>query len=493
MASRDPIGLLRAAVLRIEAAEWRLLLVGACLLLVGGAVAGALNLYTFYFAAVAIPLCAIAATSTPAACVLLALTSPLVALGAVNVGFNLLPAYLIVAAGLVGSVSRRESTVGTLTSREGLLLAFGLIAVSVSAGNIGRVPNSTVLEATGANAAGTRSAAQMLAILAMGGVYFLIRAGARRSEGMAAILRALLVAAGLVAAYGVYQAIGRELDLPFTFVNIRRDESVLPQGAGYIRINSTLTEASSLAQFMVIPLMLGAVWLLAPASRPAWISRRLAFLVVAIAAATYAATLSKAAWLALAICLPILAVSLPLRSRRARWRVLGGTAGLSAGLAVALFVSRGAAPLNLIDSERYLREGYWRSALELIVDHPLGVGVGNFPFHYPRIAALSADFEYEPRIADAHNLYLELLAEAGVLGGLSFLGFLTLLIAGALHNGQRAPSLERRGVCVALGLSILVGALMHMTYSYSYFPFEWVLFGLAAAATDAVRPRQLHD
>jgi O-antigen ligase len=133
-----------------------------------------------------------------------------------------------------------------------------------------------------------------------------------------------------------------------------------------------------------------------------------------------------------------------------------------------------------IDSETYIRVGYWIAAIQTAAHHPLGVGVGNFPFYYPQFAPLSVKYEYFSRIADAHNLFLEAAAETGIVGGLLFLGFVVGLLGRGVRLAAKAePAL--RAVFLGLAAAYATGALMHLTYSYFYYPFEWVLAGLLGA------------
>lgn len=69
---------------------------------------------------------------------------------------------------------------------------------------------------------------------------------------------------------------------------------------------------------------------------------------------------------------------------------------------------------------------YWRAAGRMIRDHPLlGVGLGAFPAVYPQYGHSSAKLE---RLEQTHNDYLQVLTDAGLLGGLVLLWFLAVLL-----------------------------------------------------------------
>jgi len=447
----------------------------AAALVAGGAVLGLLGLFPVAFLAAAALLARPAFTSTPAACVLVALTSPVVALGSLDVGFHLQLSYVLIAAGLAGAVWRREHRHVVWESQDLLLGGFVAIAAVVTFANVGLVPDTPVPGATGANSHALRGPAQLLAVVAMAGAYALLRAGVRQPAELLAVVRALLVATAGVALYAGYQVVGRVLDLPYTFINERRTLDALPQGDGYIRINSTLPEASPLAQFAAIALLVGVAWL-AAGGRARQVPRWVAGGVACGGALLVAATLSKAAFVAIGCCLPAMLFVL---ARGCRARVAIAVAGILgfALVSLAVVALRGADLGAALRSEESLRAGYWRAAAEIVERHPLGVGVGNYTFHYPLYAPLSRDYEYFVGIADAHNLYLEAFAETGVLGGLLLVAFVVTLLVRGIALARDIEDRVLQATLLALTFAFAVGVLMHLTSSFFYYPFEWVLAG----------------
>lgn len=104
------------------------------------------------------------------------------------------------------------------------------------------------------------------------------------------------------------------------------------------------------------------------------------------------------------------------------------------------------------------RLAHMESGLRMFADHPiLGVGIGNYPAAYDhyRVAAVWAD-----ALGHAHNYYINIAAEAGIIG---FVGFLVLLVS-ALVICARA--FRRAGSpfdkAVALGaLGVVVTIVVH--------------------------------
>lgn len=77
------------------------------------------------------------------------------------------------------------------------------------------------------------------------------------------------------------------------------------------------------------------------------------------------------------------------------------------------------------------RFGIWANTLAIFKDHPLlGVGRGNLQFVYPLYnhrVVRDTVFNAKTRVAEAHNDYIQLLAEVGFLGTVAFFWVLTML------------------------------------------------------------------
>jgi O-antigen ligase len=208
----------------------------------------------------------------------------------------------------------------------------------------------------------------------------------------------------------------------------------------------------------------------------------LAAVFALLSAGIVVATLSKAAVIACTIWIPALFWASK-RSAGAARVAVGAAAVLVSTTVFIVFLRAAVLSIDLgqsLASERYVRVGYWIAAVKMTVDHPLGVGIGNYAFYYPLYAPLSFRYEYQPAIADAHNLFLDALTETGVLGGMLFAAFVVSLFVSATRRARRLES-SLGALVIALGFAFAAGATMHFTYSYFYFPFEWVLAGLLGA------------
>lgn len=123
-------------------------------------------------------------------------------------------------------------------------------------------------------------------------------------------------------------------------------------------------------------------------------------------------------------------------------------------------------------------------ALQMFADHPiLGVGLGNYPLLYQEYARRFG-LEFRSEVRQAHNLYLEVASETGILGFLSFAALLWGMLS-SMWRAQKAlaskglNSMSNMVIAYAFGLlGFLVAALfIHAAYFRNF----WVLVGIALA------------
>lgn len=115
----------------------------------------------------------------------------------------------------------------------------------------------------------------------------------------------------------------------------------------------------------------------------------------------------------------------------------------------------------------------WTAAAAMTVDHPvLGMGPGAFALHHGDFLTSLPDDVNHP-LDVAHNTWLELSSELGVLGLLAFVTMLAVAFAQAWSVRRRDP--VAAGVCVGL-----VGAVVAATFvTEQYYLPLWLLCALA--------------
>lgn len=138
-------------------------------------------------------------------------------------------------------------------------------------------------------------------------------------------------------------------------------------------------------------------------------------------------------------------------------------------------------------SERFSRRDIWRATTELIKDHPMtGVGLGAFQFAYTRYDQSSGI----QRVEQAHNDYLQIVADAGFIGGAIALAFIVLLFVRGFstlqtHNRQkRAVVMGALAGCFAIAVHSFVEFNLQITSNAQLF------LALAALATTGRRKQR---
>lgn len=163
--------------------------------------------------------------------------------------------------------------------------------------------------------------------------------------------------------------------------------------------------------------------------------------------------------------------------------VLAG--GLVAVAAVVLFVQtnpsrvesgltlkRHAAAYNVTT-----RVDAWNAAANLAAAHPfLGVGPGNFRFHYYDATGRPAGTD--PLVV-VHNAYLDVAAELGFTGLLLFLLYLGVTFARATNAVRQR--LGPPGFAVAVRTAFVIAIVGSLTLSEQYYAPLWLLGALATA------------
>ena len=130
------------------------------------------------------------------------------------------------------------------------------------------------------------------------------------------------------------------------------------------------------------------------------------------------------------------------------------------------------------------RWNMWQAALGMIRDRPiLGHGVNTFMSNY-------LDYwvggERQPRYA--HNCYLQVAAETGIVGLVTFVGLLGLIFArwlSALRRGARSDDrLALAGFAAGLLAFVLQAGIDTNFYSLRQAALFWILAGLATGLSD---------
>jgi len=224
--------------------------------------------------------------------------------------------------------------------------------------------------------------------------------------------------------------------------------------------------ANALGIIVAIGLVIG-VGLLVSERRSRTISFTLAAMVVL--AVALALTSSRGAWLSLGCGLVAFALVRPRRRARHKarlWIVLGAAVCIAIPVWLALARTSGLGD----------RPEYWRVAAADARAYPLGgSGAGSFDDYWYRHATIQAG------VQDAHSLYLETLAELGLLGFVLLLGVLVPPLLAAC----RARSDPNAAIAAAGYITFLI----HAGLDWDWEMPATTLTGLACAAALLVSAR----
>ena len=216
---------------------------------------------------------------------------------------------------------------------------------------------------------------------------------------------------------------------------------------------------------------LAALWL-AGSVRRWWVPVSAAVLMLAVVGLT----LSRAAWVALAVGLAVLGA---IGNRRVRIAVAGAAAAAAAGAVVLLGPGAALARLTSVfdvsgNASNATRLLMTRSSIAMIADRPVfGTGLEAFGLAYPGYALPGA----QAGVTHPHQVPLAFVAETGVVG---LIALVTVLVVGALalRAVGRSPS-GVGGALAACMLAVVVGSLFQY---FLYYEVAWLLAGLLMAA-----------
>ncbi len=162
-------------------------------------------------------------------------------------------------------------------------------------------------------------------------------------------------------------------------------------------------------------------------------------------------------------------------------------AGLALGLLIALFagvvllggesaLTRFAGTVNA-DDPTTGRAHFWSTSVKIIEDHPLlGVGLGAFHLAYTRYDTRNGLF----RLEQAHNDYLQVLTDAGIIGLALGLFFVGALFRTSLQRRESTDTF-RRGVATG-ALAGCFAVLVHSFFDFTLHTTSNALLFLVLAA-----------
>lgn len=152
----------------------------------------------------------------------------------------------------------------------------------------------------------------------------------------------------------------------------------------------------------------------------------------------------------------------------------------------ATLVDRMTSIFTKMDTSSEMRLAFWESTIAMILDHPLlGIGWGSYFMVYPNYDYYMQG-EYI-KIVHAHNMYLNFMAETGLLGFVSYMVYYFGIIFKAFQlqaKMLRKSNLVLKSLLLGIGLGFTALALNGLT-DYVMFNTElsmlvWLFSGIVA-------------
>jgi len=213
---------------------------------------------------------------------------------------------------------------------------------------------------------------------------------------------------------------------------------------------------------------------------------------------------SRGAWIGLAGALLIVALALP----RHTWRGVILFGGIFGVIAVLWFA--GILPRSVVDRlnsstqeffafqdvrgiditpENYAvveRLAHWQAAINMAMAYPwLGVGLGNYEIVYPDYRLMN----WEEPLGHAHNYYLNILAETGIIGLLAYGKVWVIIMALSWRSRQHPDALGRFVVIGLLGswTYLAIHSFFDNLYVNNLFLHAGLMFGILAILYNQTR------
>ena len=347
------------------------------------------------------------------------------------------------------SVWKKGQWVFSITTFDGLVLAFlswGLLSTVLS-------PHSSLLLFTFSSG---------LPIC----FYFLVSRQNMSEENRKFLLQMFWFGAAAVAVCGLWEVYSGAAGIKEDWVDFEKFPVLLTRMAG------PLKNPNLLAGYLSIVI---AFWsgyrLYRPKNRDGILGTFGLLLLVACLLLTY----SRGAWLSLFIVL----IALGVWARRAKYLICGliCLAGLIMLTEPSIMDRIGSIWSPTSESSSAMRLAIWDSTLYIIKDYPIfGIGWGSFPHIYP-----AYDYFLGPEqtiIYHAHNLYLHLAAEVGIVGLLLWLSVVGCCLRELWQRICKRDPLAF-AISAALGVVLLGGLTDDWLFNSQIAGFFWFLIGLS--------------
>jgi putative inorganic carbon (hco3(-)) transporter len=340
-----------------------------------------------------------------------------------------------------------------------------------------------------------RSFSVLLFILFTVSVSFFVNTILQNEQQLTRVMRVLMWSAFVVGVFGLYQFVGDWIGLPTSVTGLR--ELYTKDVLGFPRVQSTALEPLYYANYLLLPLsvLLSLFITRNTTVAPQW---QIAG-VLGIGVLNLLLTVARGGYIAFAASVIVIALYYFFQFELLNARLLAIAASLLliGGVVATQLVSIDVVAEKALTHITGIFQGAsYNERVETIElaqqafrEHPwVGIGVGSFgPY-----ASWHPTVVPEHGWAIVNNLYLEVLAETGVLGFLALGGLVLFVILRSAYALKHAQSPTVRAVLIGV-LAAFVGILVqYNTFSVLYIVHVWFVIGLLLALQHIALDRNPH-
>jgi O-antigen ligase len=320
----------------------------------------------------------------------------------------------------------------------------------------------------------------------------------KNKETLNKVLGYILISCFLVTIFGVYQFLGDMVGLSHEITGLRQHYT--QEVFGFPRIQSTALEPLYFANYLLIPIALGIAIILGKRKKEDKLPLNLfwIFIITGLACINLILTLSRGGFLGLLVILllsAVLFIKSILKPQKIIIIILLSAIAITSAFQFLKFSGDDDNIDTFIEQATTFNKGVgveerfstYDQAIAMIKRHPIiGNGVGNFgpivnrsPYHMPRDGWTIVN-----------NEFLELWAEVGLLGLISFLAMIVIIIIRTIKAVIRSTDPYLKTVLLGMTIAFLGIMAQYQTFSILYILHIWFLVGLIIATQNIIFKKQ---
>ena len=227
--------------------------------------------------------------------------------------------------------------------------------------------------------------------------------------------------------------------------------SVTVEGRASLVVNGTEANPNELAASLILPSSLALCGLVARGSR---LKKSALLAVLVVITTSIFLSMSRGSLLALIATLLLCMFRIGMNKRLLLVLILGAPLLFLP----SLFYQRLEESLTGRGTGRY---DIWLAGAQIVKDHPvIGVGLANFPVAYAKVAGYAHVFPSHGYVREAHDAYLQVCAETGIIGLILFLAAVRAQlkeVRAAISRGVNYSAIALEAACWGMLVAALSG------------------------------------